>query len=688
MPNIMTPLLDLSSLPWSLTGWRPFAWKLRKAAETGSFALADFGPFAARLPGSVQENLRRAGVIPDWNVGRNSLAIEWVEHRHWMFAVPLPVLNIDPDARVWFRTGLLDYSGWILLDGAVVGEFRGAHLPVQIELVGLERPRSHELAIVFDLPPEGQGQIGFTSRARELKPRYNFSWDWCARVVPIGAAGRLTLEQSVGEPVDLSGVTSNLSEDHRQGRVDFSIVAPETAGWEHVEIEARLLRNGKTMASTRAVPAGPRDRVTLSVAEPELWWPLGEGTQPLYQLEVVACRRGREVGRWMREIGFKRIEWRACEEAPAGALPWLCVVNGRPIFLQGVNWTPVRMCYMDTKLEEIGQLVNTYRDLGCNLLRVWGGSYLESSEFYAACDRAGLLVWQEFPLSSSGMDSTPPTDRPFIEDLCRVARHFVRARQHHACLLQWCGGNELHVDEEHASGVQRRPLDLTHPALAALNELVTVEDPQHRFLPTSPFGPRFQSTPAEIGRGVHHEVHGPWGLDGFPTRADWERYWRSDDSLFHGEVGVAGASSADLIHRCAGDEAFWPPTTPLWHHASAWWTQWNRLQPQFDHLDADEGLARYVEFTQREQAEALAFAVRATKARFPRCGGFLVWMGHDAFPCLANTSLVDFARQLKPAAHALAEVFRLLAGSNARGNLHPSIASSNSRPASENECAV
>lgn len=85
--------------------------------------------------------------------------------------------------------------------------------------------------------------------------------------------------------------------------------------------------------------------------------------------------------------------------------------------------------------------------------------------------------------------------------------------------------------------------------------------------------------------------------------------------------------------------------------------------------------------------EALAFAVRATKGKFPRCGGFLVWMGHDAFPCLANTSLVDFARQLKPAAHALAEVFRSLAGSNARGNLHPSIASSNSRPVSENECA-
>ena len=34
------PTLGLSTLDWSLTGWRPFTWKLRKAAETAQ-ALAD-----------------------------------------------------------------------------------------------------------------------------------------------------------------------------------------------------------------------------------------------------------------------------------------------------------------------------------------------------------------------------------------------------------------------------------------------------------------------------------------------------------------------------------------------------------------------------------------------------------------------------------------------------------------------
>lgn len=653
----MIPLLDLSTLDWSLTGWRPFAWKLRKSAETGGFLSPDHGPFPARLPGSVQENLRRAGAIPDWHIGRNSLAIEWVEHRHWKFRTQLPALHGTGGTSAVFCADGLDHSGWVLIDGAVVGEFCGSHLPVRIALgATLAQPGPHELALVFAQPPEGQGQLGYTSRARDLKPRYSFSWDWCVRVVPIGARGRLTLDPQEGTPApELLGTVANVSADLQRGSVEFTLRVSDLA--TPAEVRAVLRRGGQIVASTQAQLAAGEPRSSLSVTDPELWWPRGEGAQPLYELEITVTRGGRVWVAWTREIGFKHVEWRACAGGPADALPWLCAVNGRPIFLQGVNWTPVRMCYMDTTREEVERLVGIYRDLGCNLLRVWGGGYLESAEFYAACDRAGLLVWQEFPLSSSGIDSTPPRDAEFVAGLGAVALHFIRSRQHHACLLQWCGGNELHVEERHSGGKRRVPLTLEHPALAALADLVAQEDPAHRFLPTSPYGPRFHSERAEFGQGLHHEVHGPWGVEGHPQPGDWENYWRDDDALFRGETGVAGASRVELIRAHAGGEAVWPPTTPLWHHASGWWTQWDRLGPRFAALPDDAALAAYVEFTRREQAEKLAFAVRAKKEQFPRCGGFLIWMGHDAFPCLANTSLIEFDHVLKPAAHSVAAVF-------------------------------
>jgi beta-mannosidase len=54
----------------------------------------------------------------------------------------------------------------------------------------------------------------------------------------------------------------------------------------------------------------------------------------------------------------------------------------------------------------------------------------------------------------------------------------------------------------------------------------------------------------------------------------------------------------------------------------------------------------------------LEIAAASAKERFPRCGGFLTWMGHDSFPCTANTSIVDFEGNLKPAARAVEKIYR------------------------------
>jgi beta-mannosidase len=653
--------LDLSTLEWTLTGWRPFAWRLRKSAETGGFLAPDHGPFPAHLPGSVQENLRRAGEIPDWLIGRNSLAIEWVEHRHWMFTAKLPALTLAPGETLRFHADVLDYSGWLLLDGHTVAEFRGPHQPTLIDVTkALLLPGPHELALVFAAPPEEPGQLGHTSGARSFKPRYNYGWDWCVRVVPSGAAGRLTLERRATPNLSLVSVTTTLSTDLTLACATARVATEPFPLSTRGEIRLTLALAGHTLttATFPLLASGSPASFSLDLVRPALWWPHGLGAPTLHEFTVEILIDDELHERWQRRVGFKHVDWQPCEGAPAGALPWLCVVNGRPVFLQGVNWTPIRLCYLDTTPAETRHLVALYQELGCNLLRVWGGATLETEAFYDACDAAGLLVWQEFPLSSSGLDSHPPDDSAFIDELTAIARHFIRARQHHAGLLQWCGGNELHTEESTPDGPRRRPLDLAHPALAALAALVAAEDPTHRFLPTSPFGPRFHSTPPEFGRGLHHEVHGPWGRGDFPTRADWENYWRDDDSLFRGEVGVAGASPLDLILRHAGPDSPWPPTNALWQHSSGWWTQWDRFAPAVADLPPDASLAHYIALTQREQADDLALAARYTKARFPRCGGFLVWMGHDCFPCLANTAIIDCEHRLKPVALALAAVFR------------------------------
>jgi len=137
----------------------------------------------------------------------------------------------------------------------------------------------------------------------------------------------------------------------------------------------------------------------------------------------------------------------------------------------------------------------------------------------------------------------------------------------------------------------------------------------------------------------------------------WRRYWTEDDALFRSEVGMPGASPVGLIKRFAGKHSPWPPTGPVWVHTSSWWVR-PELYPEILALAEGKGLRTYVRVTRKEQAEAYAIAAKACKDRFPRCGGFLIWMGHDCYPCAMNNSVIDFEGKPKPAYTSLKKVFR------------------------------
>lgn len=647
--------IDLSRLEWQLLGWRPNQWAMSASMETGADLLADVGPIPAAVPGSVQQALLDAGVIPDWHVGLNSRACEWIEHRHWEFRTVVPASTVPAGQQAVLHAQGLDYSGWILVDAKQVTRFKGALVPHRFDLTAaLADGGEHRLSIVFDEPPREQGQLGYTSQSRYLKPRYPYSWDWCPRVVPVGAWDRLILRCGAANALEVASVRSILGEDNQTGRVDIVVdvagESPEDAAAGPIQV---VLRDGDQELARRSTQARPgRVQISLDGLPVEPWWPNGYGVGKTYRLEIEAPL-GTECWRAARTIGFKRVEWLPCEGAAADAEPWVCVVNGTPIFLQGVNWVPPRACYHDSTEEEYRRLVELYRDMGCTLLRVWGGGILERELFFSLCDEAGILVWQEFPLSSSGLDNWPPEDPAVIEELVGIASSYIRRRSHHVSLLVWCGGNELFGGGAGGFGEASVPVDCEHPCIAALRDVVARDDPGRRFLPTSASGPWEWGSSDKFGTGLLHDVHGPWGFgQGSTNMEEWRNYWSRDDALFRSEVGMPGAHSLDMMKRYAGEADAWPPTADYWAHTSSWWRQWDRFRSDLEGLPRDEAMAAYIEATQREQAEAYAIAAKACKDRFPRCGGFVIWMGTTASHALrttqSSTSSVSPSRPTTP----------------------------------------
>ena len=640
---------DLSELDWKVAGFIPHEWRLDQSMEIGATARAEIPPIPARVPGSVQQALLTAGLLPDWNKGLNARLCEWVENRHWIYEVKIPDEWLQDAQAVRLRCLGLDYCGSIRLNSCELHKFHNSPLPCIVDLTRELTASDNVLQIVFECPPRWLGQFGFTSQMTDWKPRFNYFWDWTSRLVQIGIWDKAFVEvndQQDWEEIENLKTVTDFDIKNKIGKLEIS---GSVQGDDNYLIRAELMRGASVYYSEEmSLPDFLENSMLWDNLKVQLWWPNGLGEQPLYSLKVKLLNElGQEIDRVERRVGFKRIDWEKCEDAPGEADPWICVVNSCPTFLQGVNWSPIRPNFADVTEKDYRKRLELYRDLGVNILRVWGGGFLEKECFYNLCDQLGLMVWQEFPLSSSGVENWPPDDEISITELSEIVRSYISRRQHHVSLIIWCGGNELQAE---------RPVGLEHPLIKRFHDIVQEMDPGRRFLPTSPSGPRVHGHKEDYGKGVHWDVHGPWKPSG-KIEDEWIQYWQEDDSLMRSEVGAPGPCSADLTRRYKGDCDEVPGSidNPLWRR-SPWWIEWPQFVVEKGH--EPENLEEYVAWGQERQAQALRIAARSCKNRFPKCGGFIVWMGHDCFPCTANTSIVDFEANPKAAVLALAEVFK------------------------------
>jgi len=645
---------DLSTLSWTVEGCTPYLWlfEWRHTVGFGSdLRCIDVRPVPAKVPGSVQGALRDAGLLPDWNIGVNARQCEWVENRHWMYKARIPDAWLAESAQIRLECQGLDYAGWVLVNGQEVGTFKGTHVPHTFDLTAYLNPADNELEIVFDLPPRWLGQFGYTSKMTEWKTRFNYTWDWTPRLVQVGIWDSIALvavrESEIGSfrcetDVDLAQGT---------GILECSGVVQG----DGCRLQVTLEQDGTVIRQDEFTPAEFTRGIAWTDLPVGLWWPNLEGEQPLYHVTcVLVDAEGREQDRQARRVGFKHVEWQPCEGAPPQADPWVCVLNGRSVFLQGVNFAPLAANYADLTREDYEKRLRQYHDLGLNLFRINACQFLEREWFYELCDELGLMVWQEFPLTSSGLENWPPEDEESIDAVAKIAASYIERRRHHVSLLMWSGGNEQQGDLEGNKRGMGKPCGLSHPMLKRLQEVVQELDPRRRYIPTSPLGPRAGASAADFGKELHWDVHSGAAM---LTLEDAEAYWANDDALFRAEVYCPGASPVAVIEKYAGDFAVFPATmeNPYWSRLTFWWIDWGLMVKLHGREPAD--LAEYVEWSQANQALMMGREMAACKARFPHCGGVLMWSGHDTFPLTINTSLIDFDGNLKPAARAVREVW-------------------------------
>ncbi len=655
--DIRNNTYDLTTQEWKLWGYRPETWKVNFNFENLSGTWAEYSDIPVEIPSSVRGALLKEGVISDWNVGLNSTQSEWIENRHWLFVTKIPDSWIpNKEDKFILHCNGLDYKGVLLINGKHAGHFSNSFVQHNFDITSFLKDKNNTIAIAFECAPRHLGHITYTSQIKDWKPRFNYGWDWMPRIVQTGITDAVWLSVEKKDQASIDNIQIITDADKAKDRGILKIKAELNKEALKGKIEVSLFDlNGRRIIKEIVPNKKILEQKTWDNIRIKRWWPNGVGKQNLYILNIkLSDKTGKEIISITRKVGFKNIKWLPCDGAREDADPWICSVNNKPIFLQGVNWTPIRPNYADLKKKDYKKLLSIYKSLGVNVLRIWGGGFAEKQWLYDMSDEMGIMLWQDFPLSSSNIDNNPPEGLEEIEGITTIVKSYLNTNQHHVSILLWCAGNELY-DSNNV------PLTDKHKMIGAMKDLVSMMDPSRRFVDGSPSGPNASAVRSNFGSGNNWDTHGPWTLPFSledKTMISVNDFWSKNDALFISEAGVPGAMSSDMIKKYSGGYNPLPASieNPLWRNIN-WWIDWDTFIEDNNGQPTDN-LETYVSWSQKRQSIGLSIAVKNKKDQFPRCGGFIIWMGHDSFPCMINTSIIDFDGNVKPAAIELSKIWK------------------------------
>ncbi len=609
----------------------------------------------ARVPGCIHTDLLRHGLIQDPFFGRNETTLQWIERRDWRYRARFDFSgDLAAAGQVDLVFDGLDTLAELKLNGISLGRSENMFIAYRWDVRGLLRPTGNLLELVFHNTldylraheawqpfRERNDPVGGRSRIR--KEQCQYAWDWGPRFVTCGVWRPIRLESWSGARLDEVA----LRQEHCADGSVRLLATPKMVG----------ARGGETAVLTVAVdgeaqltsePAQGEAVVAVAICSPRLWWPRGQGAQPLYTVTLtLRAADGAVLDTWRRRVGLRKIELVRATDADGESFTFQ--VNGRPIFAKGANWIPDHAFVTECTRERYQERLSAAADAHMNMIRVWGGGIYEHDDFYDVCDELGLLVWQDFMFACAIYPGAPE----FCDLVRREAEHQVRRLRHHACLALWCGNNEIVMMDIYIAELRRDPAkfaDYRRIFHGVLPEVVAACDPATPYWPSSPW------TPVEYSQDANHERAGDthfWEV--WHARAPVKAYEKLT-TRFCSEFGMQSYASAELA------ETFCPPNAlnvfsfvmeSHQKNGGGNATMLHYMAQRFRYVD---GYANLAYLSQLNQAYCMKVGVEHFRHRMPRTMGALYWQINDCWP-VASWSSIEFGGRWKALHHEARRFF-------------------------------
>jgi hypothetical protein len=590
------------------------AWRIQRAnfVQDPGEALSNPGFkdedwLAATVPGTVLTSYFNVGAIPDPNFGQNQLHIsDSYFYSDFWYRTEFTAPAKTAQQLAWLNFDGINWKADVFLNGEKIGRIEGGFMRGKFDVSEKILPgKVNALAVrieknatpgsakqkTFEVCAKNGGGLGADN------PTYHstIGWDWIPTMrgrdigiwgdVSLAITETVTIENSFVStklPLpDISSADVTIETDlTNHGKHPFNGVIHYRFGELNFEQKVKL-----GAGEQKHIAVDHTSEPALQIKNPKLWWPVGYGDPYLYDAEIAVASGARIIDRKTFKAGLRQMTY--SEDGDALRI-W---VNGRRFIARGGNWG-FSESMLRYRAREYDAAVRYHREMNFTMIRNWVGQ-IGDEAFYDACDKHGVMVWQDFWLANP-WDGPEPDDNDLF---MRNVKDLVLRIRNHPSMGLYCGRNEGFPPPPLEQGIRKTLADL-HPQL--------------HYIPSSA---------DQVVSG-----HGPYWAN--PAQF----YFRVADKQLHSEIGAPNIPPFDSVKLMMPEKALWPQALDWGLHdfclkgAMGGAGYRDIIENSYGGATSAEEWVRLAQFVNYDTYRAMFEA--QSKYRM----GVLLWMSHSCWP--------------------------------------------------------
>ena len=610
---LFIPVVDpggSKAVPHESGGWQEGKWLLNGGdwhVNRASHRSLLHPGIIATVPATVLSSYVNAGALPDMNHDDNlMLASESFFNGDFIYTRHFDIPEEMRGKRIFINFDGINWKAEITLNGNNLGRIEGAFKRGKFDITSYLKNKNNNLYVLIHANDNPGGVKVKTEKNTDFNggilgadnPTFHatIGWDWISTIrgrdigiwddVYLTSSGDVTLSDPV--------VTTTLAVNDTLATMAPAVILTNhseqpVTGTLHGHIGDICFEKQVTLAGGEEIEESfsPEMYPQLKNQRMRLWWPNGYGEPYLYDASFSFAVDGVQSDAISYKAGIREVK------TVDKDTKLRIYINNRRLIPLGGNWA-FSENNLNYRGREFDAAVRHHREMNYNMIRNWVGM-TGDKEFFEACDRYGIMVWQDFWLANPADGPDPDDEAMFMDN----AKDFVLKIRNHPCIGIYCGRNEGYPPKTLDNGL-RNVVATLHPGLDYISS--SADDG------VSGHGPYWALSPKEYFEKQTGKLHTERGMpnvmtfEGLSRTLDAEHLWPQNLYWGRHDYTMEGAQRGASFNQLIADN-FGEPTSA---EEFCDWAQWINY----------EGYRAMYESGSKDRM------------------GLLIWMSHPCWPSM------------------------------------------------------